>query len=108
VPAVSDHVQLQFTVGDRATADGLAAGLLEQRLVACVQVLGPITSQYWWEGAIEVAEEWLCLAKTTRARADEVVAAVRAQHPYEVPEVLISPVTGSADYLDWIDETVGG
>jgi periplasmic divalent cation tolerance protein len=100
------HAQVQFTVADRSTADAIAGELLERRLVACVQVVGPVTSRYRWQGALETSEEWLCLAKTTAARADDVVAAVRALHPYDVPEVLASPVTGLADYLAWIDDSV--
>lgn len=104
---MAEHVQIQFTAGDRATADAIATTLLEQRLAACVQVLGPVISRYWWDGSIEMAEEWLCLAKTTATRRDEVVEAVRSAHPYDVPEVLVSPVNGLADYLGWIDEIVG-
>lgn len=104
---MSEHVQLQFSIDDRAAADAIAGALLERRLVACVQVLGPMTSRYWWKGSIEVAEEWLCLAKTTAARADEVVAAIRDLHPYDVPELLVSPVGGFDAYLAWIAATVG-
>ena len=104
---MAEHVQVQFTMGERTAADAIATALLERRLAACVQVLGPATSRYWWDGVIEHAEEWLCLAKTTAARADELVAAIVDLHPYEVPEVLVVPVTGSAPYLDWIDGSVG-
>jgi periplasmic divalent cation tolerance protein len=103
---MTEHVQVQFTVDDRAVADIIATELLERRLAACVQVLGPVTSRYRWEGALETSEEWLALVKTTAGRADVVVEAIRARHPYDVPEVLVTPVTGLPGYLAWIDDSV--
>jgi len=85
----------------------VADALLEARLAACVQVLGPMTSRYWWEGAREEATEHLLLAKTRADLVDRVVEAARGAHPYDVPEVLATPVVGGdADYLRWVaDET---
>ncbi len=80
---------------------------MDERLAACVQVVGPVESRYWWEGSVETATEWLCVAKTTADRYDELEAAVRAVHSYDVPEVLAVPVVrGSEAYLRWLgDET---
>lgn len=87
----------------------VADALLEPRLAACVQVLGPMTSRYWWEGKREESTEWLLLAKTRDDLVERVVQAVRAAHPYDVPEVLATPVEGGEpDYLRWVaDETAG-
>ncbi|MFN2607838.1 MAG: divalent-cation tolerance protein CutA [Acidimicrobiales bacterium] len=100
-------VQVQATAGSFEEAERLAAAVLHPRLAACVQVLGPITSRYWWDGRLETATEWLCLAKTTEDRADAVVAVMGAAHSYDTPEVLVLPVIGGHDgYLAWVDRTV--
>ena len=81
--------------------------LVTSRLAACVQVVGPITSRYRWQGEIETTTEWLLIAKSTSARADDVVAAILDAHPYDVPEVLVMPVVGgNAAYLAWIEDAV--
>jgi periplasmic divalent cation tolerance protein len=91
------------TVGSAAEAELIAAALVERRLAACVQTLGPIRSRYRWRDAIEQAEEWQCLAKTEASRYEEVEAAIRELHSYEEPEVIALPIAaGSAGYLDWV------
>jgi periplasmic divalent cation tolerance protein len=103
-----DYIQVTTTVATRADADRIARALVERGLAACVQVAGPIASTYRWKGAIETAEEWLCFAKTRRERYADVESAIRELHPYEVPEIVaVAIVAGSADYLRWIDESVG-
>jgi periplasmic divalent cation tolerance protein len=102
-PVAPPVVQVSTTAPDEDTARRIADSLLTDRLAACVQVLGPMTSRYWWDGAIEQSTEWLCVAKTTADAAGRATDAIRAAHPYDVPEVLVSPVTGgSAPYLDWV------
>jgi periplasmic divalent cation tolerance protein len=65
-------------------------------------VVGPVLSRYRWQGEVEEAREWQCLAKTTGARYPEVEAAIRRLHSYEEPEI----VAGSAGYLAWVEENV--
>ncbi len=73
-----------------------------------MQVVGPIVSRYRWQGAVEEAREWQCLAKTTRDAYGAVEAAIREAHSYDEPEILATPiVAGSAGYLTWIEENVG-
>ena len=73
------------------------------RDVVVVQVVGPVTSRYWWQGSLETATEWLCIAKTTAARLDDAMAAVAERHPYDVPEITAVPVVaGSPAYLSWL------
>ncbi|HLJ66171.1 MAG TPA: divalent-cation tolerance protein CutA [Chloroflexota bacterium] len=96
-------IQVMTTVDDPGTAQTIAAALIRQRLAACVQILGPITSTYWWQEEIETAEEWLCLVKTTGEHYDDVELLIKQLHPYDVPEVLAIPVVaGSEDYLIWL------
>ena len=95
------------TAGSEEEAGRIASLLVERRLAACVQVVGPITSRYRWRGGIEEGREWQCLAKTTSAAYEAVEAAIREAHSYDEPEIVATPiVAGSAGYLAWIDENV--
>jgi periplasmic divalent cation tolerance protein len=105
---MSDHVQVLTTAGSEEEAGRIASLLVERRLAACVQVVGPIVSRYRWQGAIEEEREWQCLAKTTGGAYEQVEAAIREVHSYDEPEIIATPiVAGSAGYLAWIDENVG-
>jgi periplasmic divalent cation tolerance protein len=104
------HVQVSTATGTRESAEALARSAVEDGLAACGQVVGPVTSVYRWRGAIEDATEWLVLFKTTARVSDALVDHVRARHGYELPEVIVTPVTGgNPAYLAWLDgETRGG
>jgi periplasmic divalent cation tolerance protein len=100
-------VQATTTTDSRTTARRIARALVDRRLAACVQVVGPIESTYRWQGGIETTREWLCLIKTTRARWREVVALVETLHPYDTPEIVALPIdAGSRRYLDWLAASV--
>ena len=92
---------------DQASAQALARSLLEAHLAACVSVGAPVQSLYHWRGQIETAHEIPVAVKTRSERYAEIEAAIRAHHPYELPEIIAVPITdGLAPYLDWIaDET---
>ena len=88
---------------DSESAFNLARELVQLRLAACANVLSPVTSFYRWEGAEEQAIEYPVLIKTAAERYDALEAAIRARHPYSVPEVIAWPVSrGFAGYLDWV------
>jgi periplasmic divalent cation tolerance protein len=90
-------------VPDAATARVIARGLVELRLAACVNILPGVQSVYQWQGATEEANEVTLLVKTVRGRYAEVEAAIRAAHPYEVPEIIALPIEGGLpQYLDWL------
>lgn len=98
--------QVTTTVDDRAAAEALARSAVEARLAACGQVVGPITSVYRWEGAVETAAEWTVVFKTTTAASPALIEHVRAGHPYQVPEILVTPVVdGNPAYLAWVAES---
>lgn len=102
---MAGYLQVITTVDSRDGAARIAEALVRQRLAGCVQIVGPISSTYWWNDQVETAEEWLCLIKTGEERYAAVEEAIHAVHPYEVPEVLAMPVAaGSADYLAWLSE----
>jgi periplasmic divalent cation tolerance protein len=74
-----------------------------------VQIVGPITSTYRWQGKIETSEEWQCWAKGRSELYAQIEQAIRRLHPYEVPEILAVPVVaGSEGYLKWLREETGG
>ena len=92
----------------REVALEIARALVERKLAACVNVLAECTSVYRWQGKLETAREIPLLIKTRAEIYDEVEAAVRSLHPYELPEILAVPVErGLPDYLEWVNtETV--
>lgn len=105
---MSQYLQVTTTTSSEQEARRIAAALVERRLAACVQVLGPIESHYRWQGKLEQAREWLCLAKTEASRFPDLEATVGELHSYEEPELVATPiVAGSTGYLDWIGESLG-
>jgi periplasmic divalent cation tolerance protein len=102
-----EYIQVATTVATEEEAGAIAGLLVEKRLAACVQVVGPITSHYRWQGKIETAGEYLCLAKSRAALYPEIEAAIKAIHPYAVAEIIATPViAGSKEYLAWLDAEV--
>ena len=88
---------------DVASAEKLAHALIESRAAACVNVLAACRSIYRWQGGVETATEIPLLIKTTAANYPRVEEIVRAQHPYDVPELIATPIThGLPAYLDWV------
>ena len=89
---------------DRAAAEKLAAELIEKRLAACINILAPCRSVYRWKGAVQRDEEHPMLIKTTAERYAALEQALRAGHPYELPEIIAMPVEhGLAAYLGWVE-----
>ena len=95
---------------DQAAAEALAQMLVDQRVAACVNVLAPCRSVYRWQNAVETAVEVPLLIKTSAERYTDLEAAIRAAHPYELPEIIAVPIErGLPDYLAWVAaETASG
>ncbi|MDR2787608.1 MAG: divalent-cation tolerance protein CutA [Candidatus Accumulibacter sp.] len=88
---------------DRGSAESLARTLLDRRLAACVSILSPCRSTYRWQGAVETSDEVPVLIKTTEACYTALQAAICAEHPYELPEIIALPVAaGLPGYLAWV------
>ena len=103
-----DEIVIVLTnLPDRAAAVKLAQELVARRLAACVNVLAECTSVFRWKGVVENAAEVPVLIKTRAARYEQVEAAIRELHPYELPEIIAVPVRrGHDEYLQWVaDET---
>ncbi|HYN15478.1 MAG TPA: divalent-cation tolerance protein CutA [Terriglobales bacterium] len=95
------------TAGSEEESRKIAHALVERRLAACVNVVGPIHSVYRWKGAVESAPEYLLIIKTTAEAFPRVRDAIRELHSYELPECILLPIeAGSEDYLKWIGESV--
>lgn len=92
------------TIASKAEARKLAAAIVQSRLAACAQFM-PIHSIYRWKGKLESTPEYLVLAKTRAALAAPLIAFIKRQHPYEVPEILAAPVTAAwGKYLAWVEQ----
>ncbi len=105
---MKEHIQVLISIDSQDGARELQRLLIDRRLAACVQVLGPISSTYWWEGEIEDAQEWLCLAKTQASLYETLESLVQEHHPYETPEIIAIPiVAGNRGYLEWIEAETG-
>jgi periplasmic divalent cation tolerance protein len=101
---MAEYIEIHTAVDTREGAQLIARTLVSERLAACVQILGPITSTYWWNGAVEQGvEEWLCAIKSRQELYGQVEQAIRAVHPYETPEITaVDIIAGSSSYLAWI------
>jgi periplasmic divalent cation tolerance protein len=101
-----DLIVITTTTATKAQASRIAETLIDGRFAACVQTSGPIESRYRWQGKVETADEWLCTIKTTADRYGEVETAIRANHPYEQPEIIATPVVASdPGYAKWVRES---
>lgn len=98
-----EFIQVITTVDQKEVAKKLALVLTKNRLAACVQIVGPITSTYQWKDNLEEAEEWLCLIKSKRNLFEKLEGKIKEVHPYKVPEIIALPIiSGSEDYLEWL------
>jgi uncharacterized protein involved in tolerance to divalent cations len=105
----SEPIVVFMTAADTEQASRIAEMLVNETLAACVQILPEMQSIYVWKGEVQREREVLVLAKTTRAKFDELERRVRAVHSYETPEIIAVPiVTGSEPYLKWLISSCEG
>ncbi|MEN6375904.1 MAG: divalent-cation tolerance protein CutA [Smithella sp.] len=101
---MSSCIQVTTTTATKEEAQKIARHLVEQKVAACVQIAGPITSTYRWKGKVETAEEWLCLIKTRENLYQELEKVIISLHSYETPEIVAVPIVqGSREYLSWLE-----
>src|SRR5205823_11528655 len=105
----NDQIVVLMTAPSAEEAMRIAEMLVERKFAACVQILPPITSIYVWKGEVQRENEIMLVAKSTRAKFDELEDAVRAVHSYETPEIIALPiVAGSQSYLSWLSSCLEG
>jgi periplasmic divalent cation tolerance protein len=96
-------VQVTTTTDSSDEAAELARAAVAERLAACAQVEGPVTSTYWWEGEVTTDQEYRIAFKTDAEHAPALVAHLEVAHSYDTPEILVTPVDGGHQpYLDWV------
>ena len=97
-----------ITAANKSEALSLARMLVQEKHLACANIIGGATSVYWWEGALQEAEEAVIIAKTTAAKVEEMIARAKELHSYECPCVVTLPVEkGNEMFLKWVGETIG-
>ena len=97
------YVTIYVTVPDKETAKKIARILLEERLVACANIIDNLYSMYWWENKIKEKPECLMIMKTKLGLFEKLEARVKELHPYQVPEIISMPIVkGYPPYLHWL------
>jgi periplasmic divalent cation tolerance protein len=97
------YIIVMVTTANKQEAENIAQRLLKERLIACANIIGPVSSLFHWAGKIEEAEEYLILMKSREDLFEKLAETVKAFHSYEVPEILVLPIVdGSRAYLDWL------
>jgi len=102
---MNNHIIILTTLPDEAVARSLAQELIKNQLAACINIMPRMSSIYSWKGKIEEGQEHLLMIKTRAERYAAIEQTIRAQHPYELPELIATPIShGLPEYLNWIDE----
>lgn len=102
---MAKYVQVLTTTDSEDDAIRLGGLITDARLAACVQIVGPIRSLYWWDGKVQNEQEWQLLCKTTAELLPALEATIKANHSYDVPEIIATDIVGgNADYMSWISE----
>jgi len=101
------YIVLFITTPTPEEAQRISRALLEQRKVACVNIVPRVSSLFWWQGKIDSARESLLIVKTTASQLNELVTLVKEIHSYDVPEIVAMPIVGgNQEYLEWIGKEV--
>ena len=101
----ADYLVIFVSCPDEEMAGDMADKLVRGGLAACVNIVPGVCSVYQWQGRLEKEQEWLLQIKTRTALYEDIERLIRAEHPYELPEVIAVPIVrGSSDYLEWIDQ----
>jgi periplasmic divalent cation tolerance protein len=106
--SIPKEIIVVFSTAPQDKSASLARMLIDQRAVACVNVV-PVRSYYRWKGEFCDEEEHLLIIKTTKEKAGEVIVAIKTHHPYDLPEIIALPVIdGHPPYLEWVDQETQG
>ena len=103
------HVVVFVTAKNTREANKISRKLLEEKLIACANVVQGVRSFFWWQGKIDAAQEVLLVLKTKRHLFKKLIETVKSVHSYDVPEIIALPIIeGDGDYLRWLDDSLGG
>lgn len=103
------HIVIYVTCKSKPEAETIANTLLEEKLIACANIVSGIQSMYWWEGKVNTDQEVLMIIKTRKTLFSKIVKTVKNLHSYTVPEIIALPIiAGNADYLKWINASTKG
>lgn len=106
---MTEYIQVFTTTDTKENARQIAKRVVEKNLAACAQIIGPISSIFWWKNNINEEEEWLIIIKSKKNLYDDLEHAIMKVHKYEIPEILAVPVlAGAKSYLEWLDGEVAG
>ncbi len=109
---MSSYIVVIMTAADKEEAVKVVRHLLSERLIACANIFGPVSSLFWWEGKIDEADEFLVFMKSKKKLFKRLSERAKEIHGYQVPEIIALPVIeGLPSYLDWLDaslESVSG
>ncbi len=101
------YIVLFITTATTNEAQRISKVLLEQRKVACVNIVPRVNSLFWWENKLDLAHESLLIVKTKASLLNEVIRVIREIHSYDIPEIIALPIVGgNQDYLEWIGKEV--
>ncbi|MGE0267982.1 MAG: divalent-cation tolerance protein CutA [Candidatus Omnitrophota bacterium] len=103
------HIVVFITCKDQPEAKAVADRLLEEKLIACANIVSGVQSMYWWQGKVNSDQEVLMVIKTRKSLFSKIVKTVKTVHSYTVPEIIALPiVAGNEDYLNWINDSTQG
>jgi len=97
------HIIVLMTAATREEAEKITRNLLKQKWIACANIVGPVSSLFWWKEKINQENEFLVLMKTRSNLFEKLVATIKQMHSYEVPEIIAVPITkGEQSYINWL------
>ena len=106
--AEASHIVVLITTSTSEEAHKIANKLLQERKAACVNFVPGVSSFFWWQDKLDLAQEHLLIVKTKGTVLDDVIRLVKQLHSYETPEVVALPIVGgNLDYLEWLDKEMG-
>ncbi|MGQ9539382.1 MAG: divalent-cation tolerance protein CutA [Candidatus Bathycorpusculaceae bacterium] len=101
------YITVLVTASSLEEAQKIAKTLLEERLIACTNIIGPVHSLFWWQNRIDETKEHLLLMKTRMDKVERLSERVKALHSYEVPEIIALPIpAGYKPYLEWLNNAL--
>ena len=101
------HIVVFVTASNKKEGQKIAAGLIKQKLAACVNIIDKVDSLFFWEGKTQRAKEALLIIKSRREKLSKLIKLVKSLHSYTVPEIIAIPIiAGDKPYLRWIDATL--